>query len=115
MFLHSPTPGIMIGLLVCGILSKHPLIRPVDHDWLIVDVTCSRLRSADQDDYSGYKHHRNRKVQVIVDNNRHIVAVSPAYARKTHDKTIWDNEIGSVAPVLDRPTLADKAYAGAKS
>lgn len=101
--------------LVCGILAKHPLFRPKDHDWLIVDVTCSRVRSTDTDDYSGYKHHRNRKVQVVVDNNRHIVAVSPAYSGKVHDKTIWNKEIGAVAPLLDRPTLADKAYAGAKS
>ena len=100
--------------LVCRILAHHSPGKSQDNEWFIVDTTCTRIRSTEQGDYSGYKHHKNRKIQVVIDDKRRILAVSSSYPGKIHDKTIWNGEIGKIASILDRPTLADKAYAGAK-
>ena len=84
------------------------------HQFLIVDSTCTRIRSSSIDDYSGYKHHKNKKVQLLTDDKRQVLAVSGGYSGKIHDKTMWNKEFASVAKLLDRPVLGDKAYAGAK-
>jgi len=86
----------------------------VGHTWLMVDSTCTRVRSAQAADYSGYKHHKNRKVQIITDDRRRIVAVSAGYSGAVHDKTIWNKEFDGIEAMLDRPVQADKAYAGGK-
>jgi hypothetical protein len=98
---------------ICEMLALLPLYRQTQHTFLMVDGTCTRVRSSAQDDYSGYKHHKNRKVQMLVDDQRRILAVSPGYSGKVHDKTIWNKEFSSLAKLLDRPVLSDKAYAGA--
>ena len=103
--------------LVCALLADLPLApdrQTADHTWLMVDSTCTRVRSAQASDYSGYKHHKNRKVQIITDDRRRIVAVSAAYSGAVHDKTIWNKEFEGIEPLIDRPVLADKAYAGGK-
>jgi hypothetical protein len=43
-----------------------------------------------------------------------VVSVSGDYPGSVHDKVIWDREYDAVQPHLDRPVLADKAYAGAR-
>jgi hypothetical protein len=86
--------------------------RRAAHGWLIVDTTCNRVRSIDKADYSGYKHHHIRKVQVVADDRSRIVDTSPAWSGATHDKEIWNGEFGRVRASLDRPVLGDKAYAG---
>lgn len=81
----------------------------------MVDGTCTRIRSSDLNDYSGYKHHKNQKVQMLVDDQRRVLAVSKGYSGKVHDKTMWNQEFKSLEALLDKPVLSDKAYAGAKS
>ena len=104
--------------LMCALFADMSLARDgeatVGRTWLMVDTTCARVRSAKAADYSGHKHHRNRKVQVVCDDRRRIVAVSPAHPGAVHDKTIWNGEFEGIEPLLDRPILADKAYAGAR-
>ncbi len=115
--IHLKIPHVTLHrytLRICALLAGRSL-RPeglTGHGWLIVDSTCSRVRSMEQADYSGYKHHRSRKVQVIVDDLWRIVDVSKAYSGAVHDKVIWNRESGRVRASLDRPTLGDKAYAG---
>jgi hypothetical protein len=95
-------------------LNNVPLFQRAKLQFLIVDTTCSRIRSTEQKDYSGYKHHKNRKCQALVDDKRHIVSVSDAYAGAVHDKVIWNREFAITKRLFDRPTLGDKAYAGGK-
>jgi hypothetical protein len=45
---------------------------------------------------------------------RRLVSVSGDHPGSVHDKVIWDREYDAVQPLLDRPVLADKAYAGAR-
>lgn len=99
---------------IVTLLAGQPLSggTPPGHDWLIVDTTGTRVRSTDKADYSGYKHHRIRKVQVVVDDRRRIVNVSRAWHGAVHDKAIWDGEFERVRRRFDRPVLGDKAYAG---
>jgi hypothetical protein len=80
--------------------------------WLIVDTTSTRVRSTSVAHYSGYKHHRCSKVQVIVADSGMVLDVSAAYPGSVHDKAIWDRELPRVRPLLTCPTLGDKAYAG---
>lgn len=97
---------------ICVLLAGAPLITEGAHRYLIVDSTCSRIRSVNQSDYSGYKHHKNRKCQMVVDDRRRVVATSDGYAGSIHDKQIWNREFASLKYLLDKPILGDKAYAG---
>jgi hypothetical protein len=97
---------------VCAILAQLPLGRVSGHQYLIVDGTCTRVRSTEEHNHSGYKHHKNRKVQMLVDDRRRVVAVSKCYNGAVHDKTIWNRELSLLLPKLDRPILGDKGYAG---
>ena len=97
---------------VCELLASFPLFKKMDCQYLIVDGTCSRVRSSDSDNYSGHKHHKNRKVQMIINDKRRVVSVSKCYAGAVHDKTIWNKEFDSLKHLLDRIVLADKGYAG---
>jgi hypothetical protein len=97
---------------VCGLLADIPFGKGLDYQYLIVDGTCTRVRSTDEQNYSGYKHHKNRKVQMIVDDCRRVVAVSPCYSGAVHDKTIWNREFALTKSSIDKPILGDKGYAG---
>ena len=97
---------------ISKVLGEMPLFGEVVSQYLIVDSTSTRVRSREQADYSGHKHYKTRKCQMIVGENRKIVAVSDGYAGSIHDKRIWDAEFSSVKNVLYKPVLADKGYAG---
>jgi hypothetical protein len=100
---------------ISELLAGLPLFTShLPHQFLIVDGTCTRIRSSSIDDYSGYKHHKNKKVQLLTDDKRQVLAVSGGYSGKIHDKTMWNKEFASLSKLLDRPVLGDKAYAGAK-
>lgn len=92
-------------------LAKRALNNPMS--MLLVDTTSSRVATTQLKAYSGYKHHRCAKVQVLSDEAGQVVDVSPAYEGSVHDKTIWNKQVARVRPLLDRLVLADKAYAGA--
>ncbi|MBP0639339.1 hypothetical protein J8I34_28920 [Cupriavidus sp. AcVe19-6a] len=47
--------------------------------------------------YSGYKHHRRAKVQVVTHKDRRIVAVSQSYPGSVHDEKIWNMEAANFA------------------
>ena len=98
----------------CIILSMYRLNPGENSKYLIVDNTCTRIRSTDVADYSGYKHHKNRKVQVLINDKGRVVAVSNSYNGSVHDKTIWNKEYKNLVKSLNVMVLADKAYAGAK-
>ena len=97
---------------ICALLGNVSLITEGTRRYLIVDSTCSRIRSTNQSDYSGYKHHNNRKCQMVVDDQRRVVATSVGYAGSVHDKQIWNREFAGLEHLLEKPILGDKAYAG---
>lgn len=78
---------------------------------LIVDTTSVRIGSSEVKAYSGHKHHRCAKVQVVASANGAIVDVSDGYPGSVHDKRIWDAEAQRLA-LGDVVVLGDKAYAG---
>nr|WP_315595318.1 transposase family protein [uncultured Cupriavidus sp.] len=78
---------------------------------LIVDTTSVRIGSSDLKAYSGHKHHRCAKVQVVATANGSIVDVSDSYPGSVHDKRIWDAEALRL-PLNDAVVLGHKAYAG---
>lgn len=80
----------------------------------LVDTTTVRIRTSQVRYYTGYKHYRGIKTQVLADTQRIIHHLSPAYPAKVHDKVIWDRSLSQVQPRLNRPVLADKGYVGAK-
>jgi len=94
-------------------LATLPLWQGATQYWLFVDSTSTRIRSSQQKDYSGYKHHKSHKVQAIVNDTGQVVALSDSYAGSVHDKTIWNKELRCVKSLIKRPVLADKAYIGA--
>jgi hypothetical protein len=97
---------------ICVLLAGMPLYQHTAHQFLIVDGTGTRVRSTDIANYSGHKHYKTRKVQMVVDDHRRIMAVSRAYAGSVHDKTIWDREFKTLERLFDRLVLGDKGYAG---
>ena len=97
---------------ICNLLADMTLFQEAHHRYLIVDGTCVRVRSDDSSNYSGYKHHKNRKVQVIVDDQRRIVAVSRCHPGSVHDKKIWNHEYKLLEHLFDKIVLGDKGYAG---
>jgi hypothetical protein len=86
---------------------------------LVVDTTMVRVRSTASADWSGYRNRRCRKIQMLVGIDgaglRRLVSVSGDHPGSVHDKVIWDREFDAIRPYLDRPVLADKAYAGARA
>lgn len=80
---------------------------------LIVDTTSVRIASSDIRAYSGHKHHRCAKVQVVATANGAITDVSDSYPGSMHDKRIWDAEASRLA-LVDAVVLGDKAYAGGR-
>lgn len=102
-------------LLVCSVLSRQLASLPAEaRQWLLVDTTSTRVRSTSAAHYSGYKHHRCVKVQVVTTDGGMVLDVSGAYPGSVHDKTVWDREFQRVRGVLTLPALGDKAYAGAR-
>ena len=102
---------------VCEVLASLSLsqyIKSQACQYLIVDGTCSRVRSTDIKNYSGHKHHKNCKVQMIINDQRQIIAVSKSYEGGVHDKTIWNKEYDSLKDLFTQIILADKGYAGTK-
>lgn len=79
----------------------------------LVDTTTVRVRARQDQYYSGYKHHRGIKTQVLADEGLVIHHLSAAWPARVHDKVIWDRTLEQLYPLLQRPVLADKAYAGA--
>ena len=99
---------------ICELLADLSLFRRAQQHWLIIDSTSTRVRSTELKDYSGYKHHKNHKVQMIVNDIGQIAALSKSYSGSVHDKTIWNQEFALTKRLFVAPVLADKAYIGAK-
>jgi len=72
------------------------------------------VASTQDKSYSGYKHHKCAKAQIIVTAKGRVVHVSGTHAGSVHDKTIWNKEIDSIPDLIRHLILADRAYAGAK-
>ncbi len=81
--------------------------------FLLVDTTSIRVATTQKNAYSGHKHQRCTKVQVIARDDGQVVAVGPGAPGSVHDKTLWNRERGNLRHLLGQLTLADKAYAGA--
>ena len=82
--------------------------------WFIVDSTTVRVNGSGSKLYSGYKHHKGVKAQVLVSNTGDIVDIAGYAPASVHDKTLWNRSFYRLKPNLDRLILADKAYAGVK-
>lgn len=80
---------------------------------LVVDSTSCRVSTTNVSAYSGHKHQRCAKFQLISRVDGQIVAVSPTHVGSVHDKTIWNQELAGLKHLFDQLVLADKAYAGA--
>jgi hypothetical protein len=80
---------------------------------LVVNTTSTRVATTEQRAYSGYKHHRCAKVQVVSREDGQVVDVSDAVEGSVHDKTVWNRNIERLKPLFEKLVLADKAYAGA--
>jgi hypothetical protein len=80
---------------------------------LIVDTTSIRVASSSRKSYSGHKHQRCAKTQVLVRDDGQVVHVGETFEGSVHDKTIWNKEAKALKPLFDQLVLADKAYAGA--
>ena len=98
---------------VIAALGALPLARKVLGARLIVDSTSIRVTTTRVDAYSGHKHHRCAKSQVLVRDDGQVVDVSASYVGSVHDKTSWNKEAPRLKHLLDQLVLADKAYAGA--
>lgn len=96
----------------CQILSNLKFEQHQNAQHLIVDSTCTRVRSTKAENYSGYKHHTNRKVQIIIDDLGTILHTSKCYDGSYHDKRIWNLEYPKIKSKLDKVVLGDKGYAG---
>ncbi|WP_245176220.1 transposase family protein [Cupriavidus sp. AcVe19-6a] len=70
---------------------------PPPRSTLIVDSTSIRVACTESKAYSGYKHHRRAKVQVVTHKDRRIVAVSQSYPGSVHDEKIWNMEAANFA------------------
>jgi hypothetical protein len=102
---------------IAEMLATLPLFKREDQvqtTFLIVDGTCTRIRSSNVKDYSGYKHYKNKKVQMVVSDNREVIAVSKSYEGRVHDKSIWNQEFQTLKHLFEKLVLGDKAYAGGK-
>jgi hypothetical protein len=99
---------------VCRELGMVALTSAVDNSvrWFAVDTTSTRVRSSEAVCYSGDKHHKAYKVQLVVDDAKRILDVSIGYPASIHDKRIWNQEFPRVRLIARRPVLGDKAYAG---
>jgi hypothetical protein len=98
---------------VCHILGQMPLAA-CTQSTLLVDTTCCRVATTAHHTYSGHKHQRCAKVQVLADESGQVLDVSAAHPGSVHDKTVWNREVPRLRHLLcDHVVLADKAYAGA--
>lgn len=77
----------------------------------VVDSTTFRIgREGNLNDYTGYKHMKGLKFQVISNMNGHICSVSKAYPARWNDKRIFMQEQKAL-PAYSK-ILGDKAYVG---
>lgn len=73
----------MTRLVHTALLRRRPPVR-----FFIVDSTVSRVGTPDQQFYSGYKHHKGIKTQVLCDDRKRIHHVSPGCPASVHDKRL---------------------------
>lgn len=93
------------------ILGRRPLAAKT-MGCLLVDTTSARVATTQLKAYSGYKHHRCAKLQVIASEDGRIVDVSSSFAGSVHDKSIWNKEATRIKHLFSQLVLGDKAYAG---
>jgi hypothetical protein len=98
-------------LRVTAALGELPLAQA--RGGLVVDSTHVRAATTERSAYSGYKHHRCAKVQLIAQPDGQVVAVSRAVPGSVHDKTLWNKERHGLKHLVGHLVLADKAYVGA--
>lgn len=96
---------------VTAALNRLPL-RARAAGCLLVDTTSVRVACTSLAAYSGHKHQRCAKVQLVCDEAGAIVHVGRAWPGSVHDKTVYERERVTLARTLRAPMLADKAYAG---
>lgn len=99
---------------VVAALATLPLAKKKLGLMLVVDTTSVRVATTRLDSYSGHKHHRCAKSQVLARTDGQIVDVSQTFPGSAHDKTIWNKQLDRLRPLMGQLVLADKAYAGAR-
>lgn len=92
----------------------HVPLRSIPQGALLVDSTSCRVATTEAKSYSGHKHQRCAKVQVMCDEAGMVVDVGSSHAGSVHDKTMWNKEAPRIRDLLSTLVLADKAYAGAE-
>jgi len=98
---------------VIAVIGNLPLAKKAD-GLLVVDTSSIRVATTDKESYSGHKHQKCAKVQVLARSDGQVVDVGDSNRGSTHDKTIWNREHPRLKHLFDQLVLADKAYAGAK-
>lgn len=99
---------------VISVIGQLPLSTTNAAGLLVVDTSSIRVASTDKQSYSGHKHQRCAKVQVLARADGLVVDVGDSNKGSTHDKTIWNKEHPRLKHLFDQLVLADKAYASAK-
>lgn len=97
---------------ITTVLGRSTLRTAPPAGFLLVDTTSVRVGSSLAGSYSGHKHQRCAKVQVIADEAGMVQHVGSSWPGSTHDKTIYTRERQRLGTALATLTLADKAYAG---
>ena len=98
---------------VTALLGTLPLRMQQPQGFLLVDTTSVRVGSSAPSSYSGHKHQRCAKVQVIADEAGFVQHSGAAWPGSVHDKTAYNKERVSLGEALGTLMLADKAYVGA--
>lgn len=111
--IDSVTASRMVRRILACLRIQPLLLHTRPCRYLIVDATHTRIGSSNIRYYSGYKHYRSVKTQVVCDDQKRIHAISYACAGSVHDKALWNRTAKRIVEGNHVPILADKAYAGA--
>ena len=101
---------------VTALLGTLPLRMRQPLGFLLVDTTSVRVGSTDRRSFSGHKHQRCAKVQVIADEAGFVQHSGSAWPGSVHGKTRQDSPQQGAGQPWRSPgalILADKAYVGA--
>ena len=91
---------------VAALLGALPLRMRQPQGFLLVDTTSVRVGSTDRRSFSGHKHQRCAKVQVIADETGFVQHSGAVWLGSVHDKTVYDKERVTLGEALGTLILA---------
>lgn len=112
--IDAVTASCMVRRTLTRLAGVRLLTKGGKVSFYIVDATVTRVGTRDRACYSGHKHYKGLRTQILCDDRKRIHHISPAYPASAHDKTIWNRHVHELKLIPHCRILADKAYAGAK-